>query len=103
MSLTAIDTEQDFIWQTIRRETAEQVEQEPILASFLHATILNHDSLECALSYHLANKLDSPEASALLIREVVHQALRDAPSIGAATRMDVAAVKQRDSACNSDR
>ncbi|WP_299979714.1 serine O-acetyltransferase [uncultured Pseudoteredinibacter sp.] len=97
----AIDHQGDFIWQSIRQETQQQAQKEPILASFLHATILNHESLECSLSYHLANKLESPEASALLIREVIHQALRDDASIGAAMRADIAAVKHRDSACDS--
>jgi len=45
----------DPIWSRIRAETREAAAAEPILASFLHATILNHDELECALSFHLAN------------------------------------------------
>jgi len=101
MNLTAIKPEQDFIWQTIRRESDVQAQEEPILASFFHATILNHNSLECALSYHLANKLESTEASALLIREVVHQALRSDHHIGHSARSDLAAIQQRDSACAS--
>lgn len=91
----------DPTWQQIRQETRVQADEEPILASFLHATILNHDSLEAALSFHLANKLDSPTAPAMLIREVVTQALEDDPAIGAAVRADLAAVNQRDSACCS--
>ena len=47
----------DPIWARIRRETRETAAAEHILASFLHATILNHDELECALSFHLANLL----------------------------------------------
>ena len=39
----------DPIWARIRRETRETAAAEPILASFLHATILNHDELESAL------------------------------------------------------
>jgi serine O-acetyltransferase len=50
----------DPIWARIRRETRDTAAAEPILASFLHATILNHDELECALSFHLANLLGSP-------------------------------------------
>ncbi|MBB3047784.1 serine O-acetyltransferase [Litorivivens lipolytica] len=91
----------DSIWHTIRSETAEEVKHEPVLASFLHATILNHDSLETALSFHLANKLDSPTASALLVREVIENAMAADPSIGEAMRADIAAVKQRDSACEN--
>ena len=38
----------DRIWIAIREEVKRQVDLEPILASFLHATILNHDCLEDA-------------------------------------------------------
>ena len=89
----------DPLWQTIREETALEAEREPILASFLHATILNHSTLEAALSFHLANKLDSPTASALLVREVIEDALDSDPSIGDAIRCDIRAVRERDSAC----
>lgn len=92
---------QDQLWQQIRRDVAVQVEREPILASFLHATILNHSTLESALSFHLANKLDSPVAPALLIREVIDEALEADPNIGLAARADLAAIEQRDSACQS--
>ena len=84
MQVRSTDTsarELDPIWQHIRKQTRCQAEAEPILASFLHATILNHDSLEAALSFHLANKLDSPTAPAMLIREVIASALEDDPSI----------------------
>ena len=97
----SIDQRDDTVWQTIRSQTRLQSEQEPILASFLHATILNHDSLEAALSFHLANKLDSPAASALLVREVIQEALDSDPAIGAAVRADLRAIRERDSACAS--
>lgn len=89
----------DPLWQSIREETACEASREPILASFLHATILNHDTLEAALSFHLANKLDSPTASALLLREVIEEALRSDADIGRAIRADIRAVRERDSAC----
>ncbi|MEX2962531.1 serine O-acetyltransferase [Microbulbifer sp. TYP-18] len=92
---------EEALWQRIRAEVTLQVEREPILASFLHATILNHSTLEAALSFHLANKLDSPVAPALLIREVIDGALAGDPAIGAAARTDLSAVYQRDSACKS--
>ncbi|MEE8060036.1 MAG: serine O-acetyltransferase [Pseudomonadales bacterium] len=93
-----LNAENDPIWQSIREETKLAVSKEPVLASFLHSTILNHDSLECALSFHLAHKLDSPTASALLVREVIEQALSSDPSIGKAIRCDLHAVRERDSA-----
>lgn len=97
----SIKAENDSIWQEIHEETQSAVDREPVLASFLYSTILNHQTLECALSFHLANKLDSPIASALLVREVIQQALNADPEIGKAVRCDLRAVKERDSACST--
>lgn len=93
--------EKDPIWQTIREETRAQAESEPALASFLHATILNHSSLEAALSFHLANKLTNPAISALQIREIIETALVEEPCIGVAVRADIKAIFDRDPACDS--
>jgi len=91
---------EDSVWQRICTETKKQADQEPILASFLHATILNHSTLEQALSFHLANKLDSPTASSLLLREVILDAFTSDTCIPKALRADLLAVEERDSACN---
>lgn len=90
----------DALWHRIRQETAGHANEEPILASFLHATILNHSRLELALSFHLASQLESPTASSLLLREVILQAFDSDPTIGAAIRADLQAVMDRDSACH---
>ena len=91
----------DRLWQTIREETQIEAKNEPILASFLHATILNHDTLEAALSYHLASILDYPATPAILLREVIDHALASDPAIIQAVRADIRAVYERDSACNT--
>lgn len=90
----------DPLWDRIRAETAKHANEEPILASFLHATILNHAVLERALSFHLANQLDSPTASSLLLREVMCEAFESDPRIRQAVRADLQAVLDRDSACH---
>jgi len=90
----------DPVWQRIREEAAKEAAKEPILASFFHATILNHAELECALSFHLASKLDSPTVHALLLREVIMQAFNAEPDLGVAVRADLLAVEERDSACH---
>jgi serine O-acetyltransferase len=91
--------EQDPVWTRIRAEAKQQADKEHILASFIHATILNHTSLERALSFHLANKLDSPTASSLLLREVILEAFTSDTCIPRALRADLLAVEDRDSAC----
>ena len=91
----------DASWKAIQQETLEQAAKEPILASFLHATILNHNTMEDALSYHLANKLGSPAASSMLIREVILEALSKDECISCAAVADINAVQERDSACDN--
>lgn len=91
----------DPVWDRIRKETEAEVAKEPILASFLYSTILNHSTLEAALSFHLAHMLDSATAPALLLREVIEGAFNSCSSIGEAIRADLLAVEERDSACNS--
>ena len=90
----------DAIWDRIREETLHHAGDEPMLASFLYATILNHPMLEDALSFHLASQLDSPTASSLLLRDVIQQAFDNDASIRKAVRADLQAVLDRDSACH---
>ena len=90
----------DPVWERIRRENREAAAAEPILASFLHATILNHEELECSLSFHLANLLDNPSAPAMMLRELILEALRDDSDIRGAIRDDLNAILDRDSACH---
>lgn len=89
----------DPIWVTVRNEAADMAAREPILASFLHATILNHDRFENALSFHLAQKLGSAEVRAMLLRQPFDEAFAADPDIGNAVRADLMAVKERDPAC----
>ena len=51
--------EKQKVWNKIVSEAREMSEQEPMLASFYHATIIKHESLCAALSYILANKLNT--------------------------------------------
>ena len=75
--------------------------REPTLAGFVHATILQHDRLEQALSYHLARKLGGEDLSPLAVREMFDDAVADDPGIGEALRADLSAVFERDPACHS--
>jgi serine O-acetyltransferase len=100
IKLDPVDQHDDVIWQTIRQTTERHAVQEPVLANFLRTTILNHETLEQALSFHLANKLSSPDASAPLIREIIEEAVSLSPTIRAAIRADIIATYERDSACD---
>ena len=51
-------TAPDPVWKTLRKEVLAMAAAEPMLASFLHATVLNHPTLEDALSFLLSGKLE---------------------------------------------
>lgn len=89
----------DTVWETIRREVADEIEQEPMLASFFDAAVLNHKTLDDALSFHLASKLESSTLTALTLRDLFGEALASAPEIGACVRADIGAICTRDPAC----
>lgn len=94
------DTPSDVVWQEMRREARLDAEEEPIIASFLHVTILNHKTLERALAFHLANKLGC--TSLLLpitVAELFGEVFESSPAIREAIRDDIRAVRERDPAC----
>ncbi|MBA4211262.1 MAG: serine O-acetyltransferase, partial [Parvibaculum sp.] len=91
----------DPVWERLRKEAEEMAAGEPVLASFLYVTILNHRDFDSALSYHLAQKLAHPEMRAMQLRELLDEALEAAPEIGEASRADIVAYYERDPACHS--
>ena len=74
----------DPVWSALRAEAEGVAEREHALAGFVHATVLQHDRLEDALSYHMAKKLGGEDLSPLMTRET-----------------DLSAVFERDPACHS--
>ncbi len=91
--------DRDILWEQIRSEAAEGAWREPMLSSFLHATILNHKTLEDALGFQLASKLESVTLPALSLRDLIQEALDAAAELGAYMREDLIAVHERDPAC----
>jgi serine O-acetyltransferase len=91
----------DPIWSALREQAEQLAESEPELSSFAHVTILKHDRLEQALSYHLAKKIGGEDLSPMQVREIFEEALTSDPAIGESVRADLSAVFQRDPACHS--
>jgi serine O-acetyltransferase len=91
----------DPVWSQMREEALRISRAEPAIASFVHATVLNHERLEDALTFHLAQKLGNHDVGAMVVREVFQAALNDEPSIGDAVRADLSAVYERDPAVNT--
>ena len=94
-------TDTDPVWTRIRREAQTLADEEPVLASFMFAMILNHADLDDALSFHLAQKLANEEVNAMLLRQVFDEALAADSDIGVAYRADILAAFNRDPACTN--
>jgi serine O-acetyltransferase len=94
----------DLVWDLLRWEAYENQQQqhEPLLVSFLHSTILNHDSLESSLAFLLANRLQSPAMMiSTQLQALILSALQECPSFRRKLRADIMAVRDRDPACHT--
>jgi len=91
--------ENDHIWNAILAEAKDEAQREPILASFLHVTVLRHKTLEDVLNFHLSSKLGSLTMDERSMMELIAEALTDDPQIGRAARADLQAIRDRDPAC----
>ena len=85
----------DPLWTRLRGEAESVVRDEPQLASFLVATILNHPSLEAAVSHRVAARLGHASFPAELLAHGFREALAADPGIGGAIRSDIVAVMDR--------
>ncbi len=89
------------VWAQLRVEAMQAAAEEPLLASYLHASILHHDRIEDALSYHLAQKLGHGDLPALQLREVIREAYASDPEIAVLATRDMRVVRERDPACRT--
>src|SRR3954468_16937845 len=91
-------TGDDEFWDQIQLECRQEAEREPMLASYLFTMVLRHEKLEDGLGVLLASKLQSPELSAVLLRDVIDEALAADAHIRASIRADLLAARTRDPA-----
>ncbi|MDG6895556.1 serine O-acetyltransferase [Volucribacter amazonae] len=90
--------QRETVWQNIHQEAKILAENEPMLASFFHATILKHQCLGGALSYILANKLSNAIMPAIALKEIIEEAYLAEPNIIESAAHDINAVRSRDPA-----
>ncbi len=89
----------DPIWTSIRAEAGNLMAAEPALGSFVFATVLSHDRLEEAVCHRLARRLEHCDVDGALIGRRFLSLAEARPEIGGAIRADLAAVFERDPAC----
>lgn len=90
---------EDPFWSAMQDEARIAAESEPLLASFLFATVLNHPTLHSALAFHLANKLTSPAMPSTMLMSMFESIMNDDPTFCSRVRRDLLAVMERDPAC----
>ncbi|XP_027361236.1 serine acetyltransferase 2-like isoform X2 [Abrus precatorius] len=91
----------DPIWDAVRDEAKFEAEKEPILSSFLYASILSHHCLEQALAFVVANRLQNPTLLATQLMDIFSNLFMHDQAIQRSIRLDLQAFKDRDPACLS--
>ncbi len=89
------------MWAAIRAEAEADAAAEPLLSSFLYATILSHSSFDRALASVLSNRLACAQLLATQLAELCNEVLDGDEGVRLAARCDVAATRARDPACRT--
>lgn len=82
-----------------RREAERDAAAEPLLSSFLYASILAHDTFERALAFVLSNRLANAVMLPTQLFEIFHEVLISEPDVREGALADVEACRERASNC----
>ncbi len=89
----------DPVWEALRREAEAVIEKDAIMSAPIFTTILNQPDLESAIIHKIAERLHHSEMPRDLIRQIFHEMFDDMPEWADIVRVDIAAVVDRDPAC----
>jgi serine O-acetyltransferase len=89
------------LWQELRNEAQLTIQREPLLASYVYACVLNHNSLPEALSFILANKLSDDVMPVVTMLELFESAFSSSCGMTESAASDIRAVFERDAAISS--
>lgn len=91
---------QEF-WLRLKQEAMDVASKEPLLASYLHACVLNHHNFETSLSFILSNKISDEVMPAISVSDIFAEAFLLNPAMVDAAIYDIQAVVARDPAVSS--
>ncbi|KAJ4893501.1 Serine acetyltransferase 3 [Raphanus sativus] len=91
----------DDVWAKIRQEAKSDIEREPIVSGYYHASIVSQRSLEAALANTLSVKLSNLNLPSNTLFDLFSGVLEQHPEIVESVKRDLLAVKERDPACVS--
>jgi len=89
------------LWQKLKSEALKVTENEPLLANYVSACVLDHDSLQSALSFILANKLSDDVMPMENVQALFDNAFRESPEMIENAASDIKAVFERDAAIST--
>jgi serine O-acetyltransferase len=89
----------DAIWKRLRREAEDAYAGDPTLAPLFLDSIIGQPSIEAAISHRVATRLKNDTVPLPTVMQAFHLAQAADPKIGAAMKADIAAVLDRDPAC----
>jgi serine O-acetyltransferase len=89
----------DPVWRRLRDEAVEAFRRAPMLAGLFVESILEQPSLEVAAFHRVSARLKTDLVPQTLLTETFTRAATETPEIGLGLRADLAAVLDRDPAC----
>jgi len=89
----------DALWRQLRLEAEQAYAGSPMLAPLFLDSILNQPSFEAAMFHRIAGRLKNDVISQPLILQAFHRAASATPEISLGLKADIAAVFDRDPAC----
>jgi serine O-acetyltransferase len=87
------------VWACLCDEAQAASEQQPLMASYFHANVLNHDTFSSAISFFLSHHLATEYVPSMVVRDVFMQAIKSDPSIEERMLQDLIAHYTRDPTC----
>jgi serine O-acetyltransferase len=89
----------DGLWTRLRKEAEDAYRQAPMLAPLFVDSILAQPTFEAAIIHRIAVRLANSAVGIDVLVQAFQRAFESEPSIGKALRADIAAVLERDPAC----
>jgi len=90
----------EALWMRLRQEAEQAVTQEPMLAPLFFESVINQPSFDEAVFHRIGTRLKNDTVPRCLLVTIFRRAVTLDPGIGIALREDIAAVMERDPACD---
>ncbi len=87
------------LWQEIEKEAEQELENEPLLSSYIYSTVVYHQSFADVLMFHLASKLGGSTLADRNWMKIIADPMKDDPQIIESASIDLQVIAERDPAC----